>query len=261
MKLTRVSAYVFAVATSLAGCTGTGDVEYAGEVRVSSPELIEISPGVQVIADADEPLFYSDGTYWLYRDGYWLRSNDYRRNFARVQLTYVPQRIRSIERPQTYAQYRRHSGRNIEARNTVQPRRTPEPPPPSQSTYPAIAKPSPGPHDWPARPTVPSHSPPAVTPYVPNEAPPRATRSPSDVQEKPMQPNRGEGLEPDGARPDRDDKDHDKDHNNHGNDVRNDHGNRGNERAQQNKPPQRGASDEARDRKTDEKKDKTRSDE
>jgi hypothetical protein len=103
-----VSAYVFVVAASVSGCAPTGDVEYAGEVHVTSPELVTISPGVQVVADADEPLFYSDGMYWLYRDNSWYRSDSYRGGFARVEYTYLPQRIRVIERPQTYVQYRRH---------------------------------------------------------------------------------------------------------------------------------------------------------
>jgi hypothetical protein len=114
MKLTLVSACVFAVATSLAGCMGTGDVEYA--------------------------------------------------------------------------QARHPSGQTVEARNTVQPRRTQQPPPTSQSTYPSNAKPSPDPHDWTAPSTLPGNSPPAETPYVPNTAPSRATRS-RDVQDQPMRPD------------------------------------------------------------------------
>lgn len=112
MRANRLSACVFAVAASLAGCMGSGSVEYAGDVRISSPDLIEIRPGVQVIADADEPLFYSEGHYWLYRDGYWLRSSSYRGGFARIELDYVPQRVRLIEQPQMYAHYRRHAGRH-----------------------------------------------------------------------------------------------------------------------------------------------------
>ena len=130
MRANRVSAIVFAVAASLAGCAGTsGDVKHAGDVRVSSAELIEIEPGIQVVADAEEPVFFSDGFYWLHRDGYWLRSNNASRGFMRVELSYVPERIRSIERPQTYVQYRRHMGRDrVQARANVPP----EPMPPNQ---------------------------------------------------------------------------------------------------------------------------------
>ena len=172
MSRTRVSACAFVVAASLAGCMGTGDVEYAGEVRVTSPELIEISPGVQVIADADEPIFYSHGHYWLYRDGYWLRSGDYRRGYARVEFTYVPSEIRVIERPQIYVQYRRNLGRDRAARTPnlrtrsqptyQQPYQPPQQAQP-QPTYPPPAPSQPG-YQHPTQPTTsptsPVHQPP-----------------------------------------------------------------------------------------------------
>jgi hypothetical protein len=43
---------------ALAGaCTGSGQITYSGQATV--PDLVVISPGVQVIADYDEPIFYS----------------------------------------------------------------------------------------------------------------------------------------------------------------------------------------------------------
>ena len=57
---------------SLAGCTGSGQVTYSGEVQ--TPSLVEVSPGVQVTADADVPVFYSDNYYWRQDNGVWLRS-------------------------------------------------------------------------------------------------------------------------------------------------------------------------------------------
>jgi hypothetical protein len=144
MTKTRVSACAFVVAASLAGCMGTGDVEYAGEVRVTSPELIEISPGVMVIADADEPLFYSRGHYWLHRDGYWFRSADYRGGFARVQYTYVPDEIRVIDRPQAYVHYRSNLGRHHHARTPQVQRRSQPAPQPAQPQQAAPSATQPG---------------------------------------------------------------------------------------------------------------------
>lgn len=163
----NVSAYVFVVAASLAGCAPTGDVEYAGEVHVTSPELVTISPGVQVIADADEPLFYSDGMYWLYRDNSWYRSDSYRGGFARVEYSHLPQRIRVIERPQTYVQYRRH-GEGRYARERQMQTRSPQAPatsiPSQPDTYkPGDAHPTPRPEG--INPTEPSTAaPPAPHP-------------------------------------------------------------------------------------------------
>ena len=109
MKLSSLSAFL--LAAGLAGCAGTGEVEYGGAVNVSSPDLVEVEPGVQVIADADEPIFYSDGYYWEYRDGFWLRSNYYNNGFARVDINYVPVHVRTINNPRAYVHYRRHEGR------------------------------------------------------------------------------------------------------------------------------------------------------
>jgi len=109
MKLSTISAVLLAAA--LGACAGTGDVEYGGEVAVASPDLVEVQPGVQVIADADAPIFYSDGFYWEYNDGMWMRSPYYNRGFARVDVNYVPVRIRTIDNPRVYVHYRRHEGR------------------------------------------------------------------------------------------------------------------------------------------------------
>jgi len=196
MRANRISGYVFAVGASLAGCTGTGEVSYGGEVRVASPELVEISPGVQVIADADEPLFYSDGVYWLYRDGYWLRSDDYRRGFVRVQISYVPQRVRLIERPQVYVQYRRRMGRDYQARVREQQLRSrpapaqPYNPPPNQG-----APSTPPPETW-------QPGEPGINPYP---TPPRPTppiTSPKDVHGTPMPPHQVPPVDVDRPMPD-----------------------------------------------------------
>jgi hypothetical protein len=108
MAKSRVSTCAFVVAVSLAGCGGTPEPQYPGEVRVMSAKLVPIAPGVQVVADADEPLFYSQGSYWLYRDGYWFSSKSYRFGYTRVEYKAVPVSIRTIDRPELYVQFVRH---------------------------------------------------------------------------------------------------------------------------------------------------------
>ena len=93
---------------AILGCATTGRYEYG--VAVSSPDLVTVQPGVAVVADADAPLFYSDGYYWMYRDGYWARSPSYHGGFARVDVNVVPVRVRHIDHPEHYAHYRRHHG-------------------------------------------------------------------------------------------------------------------------------------------------------
>ena len=62
-----------------------------------------MSPGVQVIADYNEPIFYSDGLYWRYSGGTWYRSRYYTGGWAYAT---PPAAVLRINRPYGYAHYR-----------------------------------------------------------------------------------------------------------------------------------------------------------
>jgi hypothetical protein len=124
MKTIRLSACGWLAAALLTACAG--EARYGGTVAVTTPDLVEVDPGVQVVADANQPLFFADGYYWLYSDGAWLRSDNYRGHFARVDINVVPQHIRGIQRPQDYAHFN-HTQRGRElARGQIQNNRAPE---------------------------------------------------------------------------------------------------------------------------------------
>jgi hypothetical protein len=107
----------------VAGCTGTGAVQYSASAEVATPTLVEVEPGVQVVADYDQPVFFSDGFYWRYDAGYWYRSPYYNR--AWVSVSAPPVAVRQIQRPEIYAHYHADARvRTREARVTPQP--TPE---------------------------------------------------------------------------------------------------------------------------------------
>ena len=89
------------VVALVGGCTASGRVTYAGEATV--PDLVVISPGVQVIADLDTPIFYSDRYYWRNASGFWYRSRSHTQGWARVEV--VPVEIRTIQ-PSAYVHYR-----------------------------------------------------------------------------------------------------------------------------------------------------------
>lgn len=186
MKRTRLSACVFAVAASLAACHGTGNVDYAGEVSVTSPALVQISPGVQVVEDADEPLFYADDSYWLYRDNVWLRSRDYHGGFARVDFVTVPQDIRVIERPQIYAHYRQNSTRYREAYARDRERQTNHAPAPMANPPPVTAPEQPHPQQQ-SNPIPPSSLPPAANPEAPVQTPNDMRREPQSQRTAPAE--------------------------------------------------------------------------
>ena len=76
-----------------AGCAATVSADAYG------PDLVTVSPGVQVIADYDEPIFYSDGFYWRYYGGIWYRSNYYTGGWVYAR---PPVAVLRIDRPYAY---------------------------------------------------------------------------------------------------------------------------------------------------------------
>lgn len=83
------------------GCAGT----YGATVTDDGygPDLVYASPGVQVIADYDEPIFYSDGLYWRYYGGTWYRSPRYTSGWV---VAAPPPAIRRIDHPHAFVHYR-----------------------------------------------------------------------------------------------------------------------------------------------------------
>src|SRR5678815_3573413 len=84
------------------GCAGT----YTTTATVGDPygpDLVYAAPGVQVIADYNEPIFYSDGYYWRYYGNTWYRSTYYTGGWVYAQ---PPVAVLRIDRPYAYRYYR-----------------------------------------------------------------------------------------------------------------------------------------------------------
>lgn len=74
MLIIRTAVLILALAFGTTACRIYGRV--GGQVVASSdPVLVELYPGVWVIEDYDDPVFYADGFYWWYRDDGWYRSH------------------------------------------------------------------------------------------------------------------------------------------------------------------------------------------
>ncbi len=101
MRLTFVS---LILASALGGCVASGSATYGGGVAVSTPDLVEVSPGVQVVADYDDSVFYSDGYYWRNDGGMWYRSTYYSGGWS--YWSSPPRAIVSINDPYRYRNYR-----------------------------------------------------------------------------------------------------------------------------------------------------------
>jgi hypothetical protein len=101
-------------AAALTGCyvqdtagPGYGGGAYASasaDGYAATPDLVTVQPGVQVVADYDEPVFFVDGFYWRFNDGYWYRSNNYYAGWYFYERP--PVAVLRIDRPYAYSHYR-----------------------------------------------------------------------------------------------------------------------------------------------------------
>lgn len=92
------------------GCTASGQMH--SSASVSTPDLVFINSDVQVIADYDEPIFYTSNYYWRYDGGVWYRSSNHRSGWVRIQV--VPVAIQRIDRPTAYIHYRGEGRANVQ---------------------------------------------------------------------------------------------------------------------------------------------------
>lgn len=86
---------LLAVVLAASGCYGA--------VVAETPDLVVAAPGVRVIADYDEPIFFVDGFYWWFYSGVWYRSATYTGGW--VYVTTPPRALVRIN-PVAYRHYR-----------------------------------------------------------------------------------------------------------------------------------------------------------
>ena len=160
----------FILSASLAACAGQAEVHYAGNAAAPEMVTMDTDPSVMVIANADEPLFYTENTYWLYRGDHWYRSSSHRGGWARVDTP--PEHVRRITRPQAYVHFR-HS------------------PEPARTTFNQREQVAPQPRD-PYRERTPAEPDPQQAPRYPNPLPPQQVPPASEhdpILERPMPPH------------------------------------------------------------------------
>jgi len=134
------------------------------------PDLVYAAPGVQVIADYDEPIFFSDGLYWRYSGGYWYRSPYYNRGWVTAR---PPAAVLSINRPQGYVHYR-PQGWAPRGRPVPPPRYEARGAPPPRTVY-GAPPPRAQPQGWRG---APAPAPRPVAPPVQRAQPPQGWRAP-----------------------------------------------------------------------------------
>ena len=78
------------------GCAASGSARYSASV--TTPNLVYVSPGVQVIEDYDEPIFYSSNMYWRYDGGVWYQSRYHTSGWVRVASPPAPIQVQTKSR-------------------------------------------------------------------------------------------------------------------------------------------------------------------
>ena len=155
-----------------AGCAATISADAYG------PDLVTVSPGVQVIADYDVPIFYADGIYWRYDAGVWYRSPRYTGGWVHAT---PPVAVLRVDRPGAYAHYRPvgWAGRGSGWRGNSPPPAAGgwrgNPPPPAGAGWRVNGAPPPAQGGWRGKQarTEPARRAPPVQPR-PSRPPPRA---------------------------------------------------------------------------------------
>lgn len=66
------------------------DVALPTIVFEAPPPLVVVQPGVQVVPEYDDEVFFVDGWYWCRRDGRWFRTKTHRGGWVVVEQRGVP---------------------------------------------------------------------------------------------------------------------------------------------------------------------------
>src|SRR5512144_943001 len=66
------------------------------DLPVVLPQMVVVSPGVQVVPDVDEEVFFYNGWYWVRRDDGWYRSHSHRHGWYLVRPERVPRRLVAV---------------------------------------------------------------------------------------------------------------------------------------------------------------------
>jgi hypothetical protein len=112
----------------MGGCLASGQAGYSANAQVTTPDLVYIDSDVQVIADYDEPIFYSGNYYWRNDGGVWYRSTTHTSGWVRFDN--APVAIRRIDRPTAYVHYHGAANAGMRPQPEIRDHRDSPPPPP-----------------------------------------------------------------------------------------------------------------------------------
>lgn len=89
---------------SVASAQASVDIHF--DLPVVLPRLVVVSPGVQVVPEVREEVFFHDGWYWVRRDDFWYRSRHHRGGWVVVPGRQVPSRLVAVGPPGHYRNWK-----------------------------------------------------------------------------------------------------------------------------------------------------------
>jgi len=168
--MTKTLAFFLTAALTTA-CAGQAEVHYSGDA--TRPQLVALDgdPDVSVVANADEPIFFTDSTFWLYRDNTWYRSSSHRTGWTRADAP--PEKVTRIAQPSRYVHYRHNEAGSRTGFNDRDAPPRPDVRPDDNRAQPAAVQTPPTPATGPNRmPNAEDPQPPRPNPLPPNQVPP-----------------------------------------------------------------------------------------
>jgi hypothetical protein len=98
---------LLALVASLAPAAARAQVGVSVNIGLPvAPPLVVVQPGVQIVENYDEEVFFTNGWYWCRRPNGWFRARSPRASFVFVQPRYVPATLVRIP-PGQYRHWRR----------------------------------------------------------------------------------------------------------------------------------------------------------
>jgi hypothetical protein len=92
----RTIALALASALALPALARAQSVDIHVNLPAVLPPMVVVQPGVQVVPEVQEEVFFHDGWYWVRRDQRWYRARDHRGGWVLVPERRVPPRLIGI---------------------------------------------------------------------------------------------------------------------------------------------------------------------
>ena len=102
------SALLLAVAALALAVPVASRAEVPPRIHMGFPEvlppLVEVQPGIQVVRDFGDEVFFVRGSYWVERQGHWYRTRDHRSTWYLAKPRDLPRAL-ALHQPGRYRHF------------------------------------------------------------------------------------------------------------------------------------------------------------